>query len=709
MSKTFAEIAEAFLEPEAVRIAKEAVEEYGDHERKIIQIGIHFQVCCMFCDEYLSANGNDRFVLIEGRKRGTAVSLQNELCKSYNLEPLPFLCDIFDREEKQFVEIGITRKADDSYFQSKFGKLGNSCKIFVFSYDGRLDKNCEGPMEEQKLRIFSFLATAADFLRKENMFNEIFLPDDEETIIEMKKGKTFLKLRDESVPLPFQTYEQMKDYCEKFKGNPRELASKVSQMQSNIKLPIKHYEQNKFRQIRLPKGPMAPYTHKFLMEEAWMFTKISDPERSRAGEILIDFFKKGNLSAIRPKDKPLQGKYPIHYKNLWNQIKAAIADRTMIINENDHSEFLGGIGRASKKIPEISLTQDIITTEGLKQSENKLPEPRSFPKWFNAEWMWAIKDSDLTGWVPMAEYPPADNELEDYAEHLNKTMEGVLQGTNCAREMGKCILTVGALMTECRLFPGKIKVVPIYARSKERKSMQEGLPVPSEMDCLFGICVKSKSHLSKDDGMYTIITFEFSIREPNLEKHQKYTVFEAGHTTVRMKKGESVIGREVPLYLYCRTTALSKIKNDWLSKARRCFITTMDTVETICLRESAKAEENLVEKTLNEKQMWIGKKNGELIAQPLREALRVQLVQQFYFCIYNDSQLEGFCNEQKKILMALEGDKKNKSSFGFNPEGLLEKIEECLINNPMCLFMAQRLNELVIEASKRGAKFFKTD
>nr|QOE76820.1 polymerase protein 3 [Cane toad influenza-like virus] len=714
MSDVIREIALRFLEPLALTVAERAAAEYNDHQRRIISIGIHFQSCCIISDEYKTEDGKeDKYVMIEGMARQSAVSLQNSLCDAHGILPLEHLSDLFDRDRKRFLEIGITKRENDSYFQEKMQKIGNSMDIAIFTYGGAFFTNNETCLEEtQKNRVFTFLSLAQDILRQEKMFTDVYILEGQEPEMTMTKSKTFEELRDESVPSPFRSYHEMRAYCESYKANKPKCQRMVQEMASEIDMKFQYLEKMKLRHLNIPDEKECPYTAKFLMKDSWFFMKPSDSTRSQPNLILKDFFNIANMNAMRIGQTPVRGKLGLMYSGLWSQIKRAIREGKQELAASEQRDFLTGSGKARKKIPERMLNE-VLKEEDLRQLPTEGPKPRGFPKWFNDEWCWAMRDAgttaeDLRNWIPMAEYPPASNEMEDYAKEMCESLESKIQSTNCAREMGKFIMTVSSLHTECNNFPGKVKILPIYARCEHKGERQ---------DCLFGICVKGKSHLNKDDGMYTIVTFEFSIKEPSETKHEKYTVFKAGtipiEKTVLTPKRQTILV-ETDLFLYCRTTGLSKIKNDWISKCRRCLISTMETVEQLVLKECALKEENKVKEMMNEKHVWIGhevNENGlpdteKLVRTKLSDLCRTLLVMQFYYCIYDDNQLEGFCNEQKKFLMFWQADKGNKSAFTFNQDGLYEKIEECIVNNPMCLFLANRLNLLFETAKLQGSKYF---
>nr|UNM84426.1 polymerase P3 [Influenza D virus] len=709
MSSIIREIAKRFLEQATINIAEEVVREYGDHERTIISVGVHFQACCLISDEYtLEDETTPRYVLLEGLRRQEAISKQNNICSTLGLEPLRNLADIFDRKTRRFLEVGITKRESDEYYQEKFSKIGNDMDIHVFTYEGKYFSNNPSGLEDiQKTRIFTFLSFVSDELRKENMFTEMYVTEERAPELEMYKSKLFIAMRDESVPLPYINYEHLRTRCETFKRNKAECEAKVADVASRLKIKLEHLEENKLRPLKIPEEKEAPYTHKFMMKDAWFFAKPHDSERAQPQQILYDFFEAANMGFMTTSPKPIFGKQGLMYHSLWGQIKRAIKDKRNELEPSEQRDFLCGVGRASKKIQEDKWQES--KEEEFKQEETKGAAKRGFPTWFNEEWLWAMRDSGdgdnkIGNWIPMAEMPPCKNEMEDYAKKMCEELESKIQGTNCAREMSKLIHTIGSLHTECRNFPGKVKIVPIYCRGTLRGE---------STDCLFGIAVKGKSHLNKDDGMYTVVTFEFSTEETNPSKHEKYTVFEAGtvpvEAVVLTPKREKVI-KEKKLFLYCRTTGMSKLKNDWFSKCRRCLIPTMETVEQIVLKECALREENRVSEMLENKRAWIAHENGEdltrLVSTKLKDLCRMLIVTQFYYCIYNDNQLEGFCNEQKKFLMFLQADKDSKSAFTFNQKGLYEKIEECIVSNPLCIFLADRLNKLFLVAKSNGAKYF---
>nr|QOE76798.1 polymerase protein 3 [Ornate chorus frog influenza-like virus] len=712
MTSVIKEVASRFLEPLSLQVAELSAEEYGDKERRIVSIGVHFQVCCMISDDFTLDDGiSPRYEILEGRRRQEAETLQNRLCERHKILPLRFLADLFDKKSERFIEIGITKRENDEYFQEKLQKLGNSMDICIFTYGGMYFTNNDFCLiDEQKNRTFTYLSRVFDVLNQENMFNAIFVHEEDEPLLNLHLSKVFREMRDESVPVPFNNYEHLRKYCESYKPNKPDMQRKVVERMAEIKMRLEHLEEKKLRHLEIPKEKECPYTHKFLMRDGWFFTKLFDSLRSQPKHILEDFFDICNMSQMRTEKKAIIGKHPMMYSNLWAQIKKSVKKSQQEIEQSEQRDFLCGVGRSTTKIPE-SRWGEAQREEDFKQEDTKGPEKRGFPNWFNEEWQWAMMNSgavaeDVTDWIPMSEFPPCSNEMEDYAKSMCEILEQDVQSTNCAREMSKLIMTVGNLHTECQNFPSRIKVLPIYARCKLKGE---------RTDCLFGVCVKGKSHLNKDDGMYTVVTFEFSTVKPTLPKHEKYTVFEVGSVSkqrIKMTPERTTYLEESPLYLYCRTTGMSKLKNDWLSKCRRCLISTMETVEQMVLKDCALKGENSVREMM-EKKEWIGhdtskRENGpdSLVSTPRKNLGRMLLVMQFYYCIYNDNQLEGFCNEQKKFLMFFQADKQNKSAFTFNQGGLYEKIEECIRNNPMCLFLADRLNKLFDVAKLKGAKYF---
>ncbi|AED98376.1 PA [Jos virus] len=294
-------------------------------------------------------------------------------------------------------------------------------------------------------------------------------------------------------------------------------------------------------------------------------------------------------------------------------------------------------------------------------------EKKGLPAWVEEE-LDALYQECQGDWLdlePNAIYTPVD----EIAERLTDKFISLVSTLKVSSIIEKWQVACTRIFSQLHTDRQRISLCPIITRDKK-----------SGVSQMWGVVLLGPHHVKRDTDNAPLLVFEFLNSCPEA-KYPKHTLFVV---TLELP------GKTVQKLATLRVTSCSRNKLFTFSTIRRIFIQPSSMFSQVLLQRAADA--NQVDEECNpEISLYIG---GALRAMTTFQWVRKILCMEFLMAIYNNSQMEGFLANIRRLHMSRHAMMERHQvfiPFGSNPAG---KVEECVINNPIVLYLAASWNSL---------------
>nr|QOQ34687.1 PA protein [Thogotovirus thogotoense]BAQ22395.1 PA polymerase subunit [Thogotovirus thogotoense] len=300
-------------------------------------------------------------------------------------------------------------------------------------------------------------------------------------------------------------------------------------------------------------------------------------------------------------------------------------------------------------------------TGNWKRSEYAL-EPESLPDWVDEEIILLRGETDEL-WVDL-EKNAIYTEVDGVAEGLVDKYIEIVGRTKAASVIEKWQVATTRVFSQLHTDRSRVTACPIITRD------------PSGNCQFWGMVLLGPHHVKRDTDNAPLLTAEV-IGEDSASKYPKHCIFEM-----------NVNNQNYLLAL--KITSCSRNKLYTFSSIRRVLIQPASMFSQVVL--SRAAENNALNVEVNpEVQLYIG---GAQRGMTLYQWIRTILCLEFLMAIYNNPQMEGFLANMRRLHMSRHAMLERRQvfiPFGSMPE---EKVNECIINNPIVAYLAKGWNSM---------------
>ncbi|BBD20266.1 polymerase subunit [Oz virus] len=334
--------------------------------------------------------------------------------------------------------------------------------------------------------------------------------------------------------------------------------------------------------------------------------------------------------------------------------------------KEDETAFGIGLKRRKKQDQELKISSSDAPWE-----RSTFPlEEESEPQWVEEELAEMERPTDIK-WLtlePNSTYTIVD----DHAKEAVDQYQEILSPYWVSALIEKMQIAATRAYNELHTDRAQITIIPIITR-KEWKSLQ--------LSQLWGYIIIGPHHIKQETDRIPIVTFELTT-EDNPSKYPNHSYFQLTYT-----QGTDSVGQEDVLV---RVTSISKHKLFTFSTIRRVYIQPCSVYSKLILKKSADKQEKDFDISGTVEIYF----NGRPVAVSWKTWLIKLLCIEYLMAVHNNSQMEGFLANVRRLHMSRHAMIEKCSvflPFGSAPE---EKCNECVINNPIVNYLARTWNEM---------------
>ncbi|AHB34056.1 PA polymerase subunit [Upolu virus] len=375
---------------------------------------------------------------------------------------------------------------------------------------------------------------------------------------------------------------------------------------------------------------------------------------------ILGFFKESIISVSTLRSSKSAPPY------LYNCIKASVdaaIEGHMVRDRIVEDTKAFGIDFKRK----IRNAAEATATGEWKRSEFPL-EKQGLPSWVEDELDLLYREC-RGRWVELeknAQYTPIDEVAEDLVDKFIGLVDTLKVSSVIEKWQVGCTRIFSQLHTD----RNRISLCPIITRCKEEDIGQ-----------IWGLVLLGPHHVKRDTDNAPLLLFEF-VENCEEEKYPKHTVL-----SLNMKKLDGEIYTKLAAI---KVTSCSRNKLFTFSTIRRVLIQPASVFSQILLQRAADNNELNLDSN-PEVSLYIG---GALRGMTAFQWVRKVLCLEFLMAIYNNAQLEGFLANIRRLHMSRHAMIERHQvfiPFGSDPAS---KVEECIINNPIVLYLAKTWNDM---------------
>ncbi|AAB62893.1 PA polymerase subunit [Thogotovirus thogotoense] len=322
--------------------------------------------------------------------------------------------------------------------------------------------------------------------------------------------------------------------------------------------------------------------------------------------------------------------------------------------------------------------EDIIAFGINKKQEKKQSASSSASgEWKRAEYQ--VEEMSLPPWVEeemvLLRSDQEDNWIELEKNAIYTEVDGVAEGL-----VDKYIEIVGRTKVASVIEKWQIAATRTFSQLHTDRSRITACPIitrdPSGNCQFWGMVLLGPHHVKRDTDNAPLLIAEI-MGEDTEEKYPKHSVFSL-----------KVEGKQFLLSL--KITSFSRNKLYTFSNIRRVLIQPASIYSQVVL--SRAAENNSLNLEVNpEIQLYL---EGAQRGMTLYQWVRMILCLEFLMAIYNNPQMEGFLANMRRLHMSRHAMMERRQvflPFGSRPE---DKVNECIINNPIVAYLAKGWNSM---------------
>ncbi|APP91611.1 PA polymerase subunit [Sinu virus] len=296
-------------------------------------------------------------------------------------------------------------------------------------------------------------------------------------------------------------------------------------------------------------------------------------------------------------------------------------------------------------------------------------EKRSPPKWIEKEIL-DLSGSTDAEWLNL-ERLRTYTKLDEVSEEGVASFIEIVKNTNVAALIEKWSVACSKLQNELHTDREKITLIPIITRKKilGKKSSQ-----------LWGFILLGPHHPRHDSDRVPLMTLEFAKRDDPI-KYEKYSY--------GLLKGESLgLNEEIPFL--GRIYSMPKYKLFYFSYLRKVFLQPLNVFSKILLNNATETGEF---NPLHDPEIKLHLQR-RFVTISTRKWIKLVLSMEFLMCIHNDSQLEGFLANIRRLQMCRHALQERREIYLPIHSAPEDKCSECVLNNPVVIHLATTWNEL---------------
>lgn len=304
-------------------------------------------------------------------------------------------------------------------------------------------------------------------------------------------------------------------------------------------------------------------------------------------------------------------------------------------------------------------------------------EHKSMPKWVPEE-LNDLDKKDSVEWIEL-ERPYTHCELDEISEDIADKFLEAVTCTWAAAVMEKWVTASTKVYQELNTDRNKVTFLPISTRR-----CIYGTP----MTQLWGFVCLGPHHLKHDSDRVPLVVLEFvGSDNPRKYPNHAYGYFKY----IDAKDPQSV----QPFLL--RSTSIAKYRLFYFMAMRKCMIQPSSAFsKTVMNNAVLKGKMDLSEDVQVELFIYSDEEHTKLVAARMSALIWAtkMLSMHLLMAIWNDNQMEGFLANIRRLHMCRQAMVLKKGVFipyGSSPES---KCQECIINNPIVLYLAKTWNDL---------------
>nr|QQN90104.1 RNA-dependent RNA polymerase subunit PA [Soybean thrips thogotovirus 1] len=616
-------------------------------ELKIFSYAIHYKVLALIRDQYTTPLGMPEWSILELLPRTNASNLYRRFIER---EPIKSIPDIINVTRKIAYEVTITNGDLMTAQEHKLEQVNEGDVILVFHLEGRCNQNAMDHLnEEQRQTVFIFLNQVHGFLENLGILSTYSKYVTQKVIPEIKIGSKFKArlLKDTDFPFLFENIERGE--------NPRTRAFQL--LRSRAK-DGKSLEWKRFPELptfALPNvEEEADYSALFLSKDS-IFVQtevVSDSaifQRFTEGHLGLEVLEQGNLTLSELSSF---------------EMSVASALQTGDMNRKIVAQDARGFGIGKKN-------KNTRTAEGTYKSNRSEPVPKSPPTWMGEELMECISPSMLK-WCNFERnqtYKKIDEIAEEMADRYCRVVERSFISAMIERNVETSTKIEVKIMEDRE----RITIIPITTR-KDFGGKQ--------LCQVWGFLLVGPSHPKKSTDKIPLMIIEFC--PSTLERGNKYR---------RYSKVKFIFAEEERIAL-ARKTSTTRQKIFYMTGLRKCHLQPCNIFSKIVFKEAAD-QDGVYDpiKYRPIKLFWFDGTEQEL---DFANYLRLILSLEYFMAIYNNSQLEAFCANIRRLHMCRHALQERKKIYTLPSGDIAEPVQESILNNPVVLFLAETWNMLPI-------------
>nr|APG77908.1 polymerase PA [Hubei orthoptera virus 6] len=621
-----------------------------DREARILRFCVHYKVLALIADQYLTENGSREWEILEMIPRTTAAHKYQTVTGRKPSKSIP---DLASRKHKTGFEITITTGSLMEAYQAKLAQVNQRDIIIAFNYEGGYSQTAmDYLIEEQRQVVCNFLINMWDFLEDKNhvVIYRMVGAAQEEFKIRVGSQMKRLSLR--------HTDELFVPDCYKPTRSPEEILQLWYEDLIKKDIQLGWAEMKSLPTFKIPSEPTPACWNALLIGSDSRFALLEvDDDRGVATQFIegitrIDYKQVGNLS-ITEHDS-----FFTSFKFLTEQMKM-----TRPVDSRDHKGF--GIKRKSEGIP---------TPDNEYYSAQSSPAPEGYPDWIEDE-LKNLSAELAYKWVQM-ESNQIYNEIDSMGEEIADRYLHYVGKSYSAAMIEKNVETASKIETKIMSDRNSISIIPIITRKPlNGKNLAQ----------LWGFILVGPSHPKKSTDRIPLLTFEFcSEPEPFFaDKYKKYTQIE-------------IESNDSTYWVLTRKFSTTRQKIFYLTGTRKTHLQVCNFHSKLIMNRAAMSPEKQLEVGFQPR-IDIFWTDGKTHSINYSTYLRLLLSLEYLMAVYNNSQLEAFCANIRRLHMARHALMEERKVF-IGPRGYPEeKVQESIINNPVVLFLARTWNILPTE------------
>lgn len=629
----------SFIEQELwdrVALARDWDLEENKHIAKT-HFSIHYKVCALISD-FKVFNNRPRYVILEMLDRTTATLA---LADYYDDKPISPLPDLIDLQTHKLFDVKVCKKVDQDKYEEKNLEVDPSVQILLFGIDGSYHPTVEQYLDPGQIQdVQSFLTSVYSELTSKFLIEDYYRALAEAPPATIKINQAFRELCMQSTDLPFVPPTQA-DHL------------------PPLPTPVPWTEIKTLPRFVLPKEKEACWNHFLIGSEAVFITGEDTTDQ----EILINLFDQGFGIKL---DRTVPSFEQRDVECITISIASAIQGQfRRAIEYCDARPF--GIGR--KKYHQEPSDPEY------ERADFPIQE-RGFPTWMATEMNELVRISSWK-WIDL-DSNPIRTTVDEMATRIGDEFLEIVQQMDVCAHIEKLVVTTTKMDNHAHADRNSVICIPITTRKPMASPSGE-----LAMSEFWGIVILGPHHPKRDTDKIPFVTMELC-REDNPTKYEKYS---HGILNTRTRDGE-----EREMHVLIRINSISRIKLFYYTNARKVLLQPCN-IYSKCVLKQASLQNALPERfyKTGTVDIYHGTKAARITIETWIKRL---LVVGYLNAIFNDSQMEGFLANIRRLHMARHALTTDRRVF--TPPGGLpgSKVQETILNNPMVLFLAETWNSL---------------